>query len=189
MSEKEDSGVFLFIGGGVVLIGLSVMVLKAIQAFFDELTKSIRAFENTVVSFVPMLLHILEVVGLVSAIIAAAVGGVYFTYKYIRLVKRATELREYVECELNIRLLKIHTELSVNCASEAFALNTKMSHVQRKLEESLKPPTPISPSPLVVSTTPHIAATTNDAGNYENTTQGDETPDAECAPIPASQPY
>jgi hypothetical protein len=101
MSDNNNNhGPEMVIGGSLLALFFAMFIIKALKQFFLELGQAFEAFGHMTGSFVFMLWNILQVVFLVSLIIASVVAAVYFTIKYWQMVTDGTALREWVQSSM-----------------------------------------------------------------------------------------
>jgi hypothetical protein len=182
--EDRNGGAIIAIGGLLTIVFLGIWVLRFLRGLFIELGKTFDAFGNMAASGLSMLGNVALAAFLIALIIGSVVAAVYFTYKYIMIVKRATEIKELVErrlhesaCELDAAFQEFRSEVS-----------GQIRRMDLQLTEALKEPDPVPLLPVAqresaeVTPTNEVPATSN--VNVEAPSQS-----AADAEPPVSQPY
>jgi predicted membrane protein len=179
--EDRDSGLILAIGGMASVVILGLWALKFLRSLFKELTKTFDAFGTLAASSFSMLGNALVAALLIAGIIATVVAAVYFTYKYIMMVKRATEIRESVESSLN----KTKWEMTEAFHGFRSEVEREIDRMNRELTEALKEPEPVPllPTAKADEEKPALIETSSDPSIVESAEE-----DSEIEP-PISQPY
>src|SRR4051794_6169864 len=91
--EDRNGGAIMAIGGVITVVIVGMWAMKFVQALFLQLSKTADAFAVMVTSVAGALWALAQVTMLGSLIIGSVIAAVYFTYKYILMVKRGTELQ------------------------------------------------------------------------------------------------
>lgn len=95
MNDSND-GSIMFFGGAIAVIAIGALCLKFIKAFFLELSRTFNAFGKMATSFAGTLWGVAQVAFFAALIVGAIVAAIYFTYKYIQMVRRATDVQNTV---------------------------------------------------------------------------------------------
>ncbi len=190
--EGSDNGAAMFFGGVIGVIALVAFVLKALKGMFIEVAAAFEAFSNAAVASFTALFRGLEVAALVAAIIALPIAAIYFTYRYYLMVKKGTDLKRYVETELDARFTDFRATTEKEFLLQAQDLRWQMNRVQGKLDELLKPATatPV-PVPIEESAAPEPSddATELLEGESLDEEATAEDHDEHARPMTASQPF
>ncbi len=96
MNEPE-----LMIGALFTIVILFSVLIKAIEAFFTQAAATFTAFGVMAASFVGMLIGIAKFTFWIAAIGASVAAAIYFSYRYFRMVRRATDLIQEFEARSN----------------------------------------------------------------------------------------
>jgi len=137
-SNNDDSsfaGVSLF-GGAILVVAIGGIFLRHLEAMFEQVQKTFAAFGVMAHSAFGMLWWAGLVILTVAGIITAVVCAVYFAAKYIKLVRKATELQEAFAtktAELEASVKQSRTQIIDEVRSSIAWMNSR-------LEEALKEP-------------------------------------------------
>lgn len=181
--EDRNGGAIMAIGGVLSIVILGAWVASIIKGVFIELGKTLDAFGVMMHSFVGFLWAMAQVAFLASLIVASVVAAIYFTYKYILMVKRATAIQQNVSAQLNSHGYELSEKLQ---AFEA-RVEGRLNYMGRALDEALKEP---EAAPVIAQVTPTQALLPSNVGeDFEardltvttepvvTTNQGDLVPD------------
>ncbi len=186
-NDDNNSPPFLFLGGAIAIAAIAGIALKAIETFLRQLSASFDAFGHAVSSFFPMLLKILEMVGLVAAITFATVAAVYFSIKYIKLVSEAMDLRKYLRNQLKIRFDDFREHVEKEYIDQVSQLILKVEMLEGRLTEFMKPASATSPITAAIT---EAAPSTNEEHENLDEKYDEEDPAANTAPeYPISNHY
>lgn len=157
MSDSNNNNTNVFAGGIILVVVVIGFLLKAIEKIMIQVSLTADAVGMAAQSFTTMALKIALVLGLVAAGLACGYAAICFTYKYYKLVKRATDLQADVDRKL--------TDFSnqVNSSLKDFRIETRfdLNQMSRKLSEALDKPTIAPEVPLetaVVATSESLEA-------------------------------
>jgi len=128
----SDSDGTLALGGGILLMFLGSLFFKWMTGLFNELGIAFVAFATMTESFISMAWHLFEIV----AFISGAIGLIYFTFKFFKMIDRATE----IEKSVREMLTEFEKEIEVSIISTTRALIEKVDDLDLRLNEALKRP-------------------------------------------------
>jgi hypothetical protein len=131
MDDDKSPGA-IFGGGVIIFIILCFVFMKAVQKLFIEMGKTFDIFAVMAKSLFVLLWQLAIDVGL----IAAAVAAIYFTYRYIRLVRSATDLKKVLEQ----RHWKFHEDMASQFSTFRDEIEERVFVSERKLAEFFEPP-------------------------------------------------
>lgn len=173
-NDNDSSSAPMMMIGALLLITFFFTVLvKAMKQFFIELGQSFEAFGNMTGSFIFMLWNILQVVFLVSLIIAALVCAVYFTIKYYQMVKEGTELREWVNNSMNE--FEARTQQGLEQLDRS--LERKVQYLDERLTKALEKPEIAPPMDQVKAVSISDETNSDDVTNDKSAGNNDSQPD------------
>lgn len=135
MEDRNGAGI-MAIGGLVTVVILGMWVMKFIQEMFIQLGKTFDAFAAMVTSVIGSLWALTQVVLLGSLILGSVAAAIYFTYRYVLMVKRGTAIQENVTSQLHDFSYALDDKLQ-KFQSKVESRLTSMSHT---LQEALKEP-------------------------------------------------
>ena len=184
--KSDDGGPILLFGGVAVVIAMGSIAFKAMERFFNQLSNTIDAFGKVVSSFFPMLLNVLEIVGLVAVIILVAVAGVYFTVRYVRMVRRATAIQAYVDEALNRSQDQFFTKIEKEVVSKIDRLTQRTQVIEFQIAKLLKPVTLGTP---IQSSTKPSEQNISQIGPDPLPFTREKVSSTQEVQIPVSQPY
>lgn len=142
--DRNDSGA-LYAGGGVVIVVVLVACLKTIKALFIELGKTFDALALMAQSLIALLYQFAIDIGL----IACAVAAIYFTYRYVKMVKQATALREEVDRKLSQFDFDFRSTLESSLSECQKSVSAQVLRMEYQLREALKEPE-VAPTPVAI---------------------------------------
>lgn len=173
MSHHDDHNGTWYFGGAVVAVLMLGFLVKILKALFIELTLMFSAIGKMAASFITMAWYVAQVAGLISIAVLVIYAAWYFSLKYHRMVKRGTELKEYVEARLLEAESKLEESLSEFKQQSYFELQQMRSELDLALKKS-----EVIPQPLSTEANQHfdqedncLAATNSDSLNNEMTIQ------------------
>lgn len=174
MSHHDDHNGTWYFGGAVVAVLMLGFLVKILKALFMELALVFSAIAKMAASFITMAWYVAQVLGLISIAVLVIYATWYFSLKYYRMVKRGTELKEYVEA----RLLEAESKLTESLSEFKRQTRFEIQQMQSELDQALKK-SEVTPQPLnteVVPQTPNhedncLAAANSDSLNNEMTIQ------------------
>lgn len=174
MSHNDDHNGTLYFGGAVVAVLMLGFLVKIIKALFMELALVFTAIGKMASAFITMAWYVAQVAGLLALAVLAIYAAWYFSLKYYRMVKRGTELKEYVETRLLESESTLEASLSEFKKQTRFELQQMRSELDQALKKSEVTPQPLSTE--VIQQTPNqedndLAATNSDSLNNEMTIQ------------------
>lgn len=180
--EDRNGGAILAIGAVLTVVLLGMWALKFLQKLFMQLGRTFDAFGTMAASGLSMLGNVLLDVLLVAAIIGTVVAAVYFTYRYVMLVRRATDLQEMVDRRL------YQSEYNLNQALTEFRrhVGANIDRMNRVLVEALKEPEPVPELQSRENETREVASSPRELSHANNQESQQTDPDSEP---PISQPY
>jgi hypothetical protein len=132
--ERNDTGGVIFAGGAVIVVVILGLCLKLIKALFLELGRTFDAFSLMAQSLLELLFHF----AIDASLIACVVAAIYFTYRYILMVNKATALQRAVDQ----RLRDFSYELDMKYREFKAGVESKVRYLERELHEALKEPEP-----------------------------------------------
>ncbi len=141
-SQNEGPGV-TYLAGGLIAIVVLMMIVKAINQFLIGLSVALDNFGKMMGSLVFTLWNTFEVVALVAMILGAAVGGVYFVYRYCLAVRELTGNRQWLTSRLQEVAYGMETRSEAteqkfhDRVDDAFR---RIGHLDARLTEALKKP-------------------------------------------------
>ena len=148
--EDRSGGAVLAIGGVITVVILGMWAMKFIRALFLQITKTADAFAAMVTSVVGSLWALAQIAFLGSLAVGCVVAAVYFTYKYILMVKRGTELQAAVSRQMG----EFRNSLTEQLHGFQSEVEARVDGIRRALNEALKEPDPVPVQ--VVATQPDI---------------------------------
>lgn len=173
--NNNDSGGLVFLGGAIGVAAIGAMALKALEQVFHQLSRTFDAFGHTVGSFFPMLFNILAVTGLVAGGILIVVAAFYFATRYIKLVRRATDIVARADLQTTETLARFTEDVEQRFIQKVEYIDFRVGRVEEKLNELL---TPATPAPIAEP----VALLVNESS--PEVTQPQEAPQ-----VSVSQPY
>ncbi len=167
MNDNNNKG-NLFAGGIILVVVVIGLLLKAIEKIMIQVSLTADAVGLAAQSFLMMALKIGLVLSLIGIGIGAVYATIYFSYRYYKMVKRATDL----QAEVDRRLIDFSNQ--VNSILKDFRNDTKfdLNQMSRKLSEALDKPKiapEIPPETAVVASSEPLDALT--APNDQNQAQ------------------
>lgn len=174
MSHHDDHNGTWYFGGAVVAVLMLGFLVKILKALFMELALVFSAIAKMAASFITMAWYIAQVVGLLALAVLVIYAAWYFSLKYYRMVKRGTELKEYVEA----RLLEAESKLEESLSEFKRQAHFEIQQMQSELDQALKK-SKVTPQPLsteAIQQTPNqedngLAVADSDSLNNEMTIQ------------------
>ena len=164
MSNDNDSGGIAAIGGVLAVVVLFGVLMKILHGVFIQLTKTFNAFTGVVSSFFGSLWSIAEMTILCSLIVGSVIAAIYFTYKYILLVKRAAEVQKAVTEQL------ANLKYEIGDAQRDFEerVEIKLNSLSHNLNEALKKPEVLPTSEILAESSEE--SQTSDASSEQKET-------------------
>lgn len=146
--NQNNNNTNVFAGGIILVIVVIGLAMKAIEKLMIQISLTADAVGMAAQSFTMMALKIGLVLGLVAIGLACIYATIYFTYRYYKLVKRATDL----QAEVDRRLTDFSNQ--VNSILKDFRNDTKfdLNQMSRKLSEALDKPKIAPEIPLEMAT-------------------------------------
>lgn len=181
--EDRNGGAILAIGGVLTVVFLGIWALRFLRALFEELGKTFEAFGNMAASGLSMLGNAALVVALIAVIVGSIIAAVYFTYKYVMLVRRATDIQEMV----NRRLYESAHEVQESFRQFRVEVNGQIRYLDRQLTEALKEPDPVPLLQPAKSEPANVVSASSATAESEGSIHA--TPAAADLEPPVSQPY
>ena len=140
----------MFAGGIVLVIVLVGLAVKAIEKLMIQISLTADAVGKAAQSFTGMALKIGLVLGLIAIGLACLYAAIYFSYRYYKMVRQATDL----QAEVDRRLTDFSNQ--VNSILKDFRNETRfdLNQMSQKLSEALDKPTiapEMLPEPAVVA--------------------------------------
>lgn len=172
MSHNDDHNGTLYFGGAVVAVLMLGFLVKIIKALFIELALVFSAIAKMAASFITMAWYVAQVAGLLALAVLAIYAAWYFSLKYYCMVKRGTELKEYIETRLLESESKLEESLTEFKRQTRFEIQQMRSELDLALKKSEVTPQPLSTE--VVQKTPNQddnGLTVADSNNNEMTIQ------------------
>ena len=173
MQGNDSSGPM---AGAVLGLIVLYFIVKAMKKVFIEVGHMFDAFGDFLRSFVLGLWHFAEVAFFVSLGLGSVAVAIYFTHKYVRMVKRATEIQKGVRMDLDDCKTTVRSEvgaLSEGVARTQDQLNRQIRLLEMRLEEALKAPEvkpePQKPvSPATAAAPPTRPGGSRNCGHWRN---------------------
>lgn len=162
-SNNNDSGT-MFAGGIIVVIIVIMFSLKAIEKIMVQLSKTFNAFGSAMASFGQMAFNVLLVLALLAAAIGCVYAAVYFTYRYYKMVKAGTDLKQL----LDERFFDLDQKLFSELRAKQSDFDYRIRLMEKKLKSALDRPELTPPAKVQLPTTPaaadlNVAAKTTDS--------------------------
>lgn len=148
--DRNDSGGVMFAGGAVVLIVVLVACLKVIKEFFIAMGKTFDALALMLQSLVGLFIHL----AIDAALLGAAIGAIYFTYRYVRMVRRGTDLKR----EVDLKMMEFESLLDSKFSAFTERTDARVRYLERELYEALKEPEVAPPPPAIATATIQLPA-------------------------------
>jgi hypothetical protein len=133
--EKNDSGL-MFAGGAVVIIIVFAACLKALKALFIELTQVADAFSKLMASFLMGLWSFAQMAFLVGLGVGSVIAAVYFTYRYVKMVREGTALRE----QMRLKVSEMEAKFDSDFAAFENHVRGQVQKLEERLSEALRKP-------------------------------------------------
>jgi len=190
-NDTEDNAGIMFIGGILAIVILGGVVLKALGELFNQLAVTLNSFAHMVVSFSVLVLAVLRVAGVVAIIGGVIVMSIYFTYKYVMMVKRGSELKKYVNERLDTDLGAFRIELTDSFFKKVDGLSHRVGCLDNDVAKLKAPPAPIAPLPAEPTGVPE-GGTVPTNGNGASVPQDPAKQgqiEAVPAPLDVTNPY
>jgi hypothetical protein len=146
--EDRNGGAIMAIGGVITVVIIAMWAMKFVQAMFIQLGKTCDAFAVMVTSVVGSLWALAQVAMLGSLIVGSVVAAAYFTYKYILMVKRGTELQKAVASQIS----ELRHTVSEQLHDFRTDIENKVNGMRMDLNEALKEPDAVP----VIATQPSV---------------------------------
>lgn len=134
--SQNNNNTNVFAGGIVLIVVVIGLLLKAIEKLMIQVSLTADAVGMAAQSFLMMALKIALVLGLIAIGLACIYAAINFSYRYYKMVKRATDL----QAEVDRRLTDFSDQ--VNSILKDFRNDTKsdLNQMSRKLSEALDKP-------------------------------------------------
>lgn len=142
-SNNNDSGT-MFAGGIIVVIIVIMFSLKAIEKIMVQLSKTFNAFGSAMASFGQMAFNVLLVLALLAAAIGCVYAAVYFTYRYYKMVKAGTDLKQL----LAERFFDLDQKLFLELRAKQSDFDYRIRLMEKKLKSALDRPELTPPGKL-----------------------------------------
>lgn len=169
MSHNDDRNGTLYFGGAVVAVLILGFLVKITKALFMELALVFTAIGKMASAFITMAWYVAQVAGLLALAVLAIYTAWYFSLKYYRMVKRGTELREYIETRLSENECILESSLAEFKKQTRFEIQQMRSELDQALKKSEVVPTEGNQQP--VSNQADNSLTVSDSNNNETTIQ------------------
>lgn len=172
MSHNDDHNGTLYFGGAVVAVLMLGFLVKIIKALFIELALVFTAIGKMAAAFITMAWYVTQVIGLLALAVLAIYAAWYFSLKYYRMVKRGTELKEFIETRLLESESKLEESLTEFKRQTRFEIQQMRSELDLALKKAEVTPQPLSTE--VIQQTPNKddnSLTVADSINNEMTIQ------------------
>lgn len=142
--SQNNNNANMFAGGIVLVIVLVGLAVKAIEKLMIQISLTADAVGKAAQSFTMMALKIGLILGLIAIGLASLYAAIYFSYRYYKMVRRATDL----QAEVDRRLTDFSNQ--VNSILKDFRSETRfdLNQMSQKLSEALDQPT-IAPEMLL----------------------------------------
>lgn len=167
MNDSND-GSIMFLGGAIAVIAIGALCLKFLRSLFLELTRTFDAFGKMATSFAGTLWGVAQVAFFAALIVGAIVAAIYFTYKYIQMVRRATDVQNTIRESID------HYQYKMQEAMREFRVSTdrRIQLMEYELRKAL--------SARAESALPQIEGAAS-AANKETTAEGEPNAHAEIS--------
>ena len=147
-SNNNDSGT-MFAGGIIVVIIVIMFSLKAIEKIMVQLSKTFNAFGSAMASFGQMAFNVLLVLVLIAVAVGCIYAAVYFTYRYYKMVKAGTDLKQL----LDERFFDLDQKLFSELRAKQSDFDDRIRLMEKKLKAALDrpeltPPTKVPTLPV-----------------------------------------
>lgn len=134
MSHNDDHNGTLYFGGAVVAVLMLGFLVKILNALFMELALVFTAIGKMASAFITMAWYVAQVAGLLALAVLAIYAAWYFSLNYYRMVKRGTELKEYIET----RLLESESTLDASLTEFKKQTRFEIQQMRSELDQALK---------------------------------------------------
>lgn len=139
--HDDDNKIVMFFGAAFTAIVIGGFILSSMKNLFIELKKTFDAFGDLVGSTFFMMWNVAQFVLLLGLIVGGIVVSVYFTYKYVQMLKGATALKK----EMAESLHDFKVDVDHRLESEIKRLNQSLRQLNDRLTDALEKPE-IAPS-------------------------------------------
>ena len=148
--SQNNNNTNVFAGGIILIVVVIGFLLKAIEKLMIQVSQTADAVGMAAQSFLMMALKIALVLGLIAIGLACIYAAIYFSYRYYKMVRRATDL----QAEIDRRLTDFSNQM--NSILKDFRSETRfdLNQMSQKLSEALDKPTiapEMLPEPAVVA--------------------------------------
>jgi hypothetical protein len=133
---NDDNHSTMFFGGIIVVIVIGMVCLKAIKALFLEMGRTFDAFGIMASSFLGALWGAAQMAFLGALILGSVAAGIYFTYRYIQMVRQATDIQRAVGNSIDHFQYKMAEELQEFRTDMNRRIKTVEFELHQALEES-----------------------------------------------------
>ncbi len=147
MNDNDNSNFVPVLGGLLVVIVLGALAIKALKELFHQLAITFDAWSAMMGSFFTMTWEIFKITVLIAGMGGVIVGAIWCTWKYVQLVRRATDIVARA-CDRMNEIVREFTEHTLEPMDERLSdVEWKLKLAEQKIEQLLKPPTPM-PEPV-----------------------------------------
>jgi hypothetical protein len=181
--EDRNGGAIIAIGGVITVVVLAMWAMRFIHKLFLQIAKTADAFAAMVSSVAGSLWALAQIAFLVSLAVGCVVAAVYFTYKYILMVKRGTELQATVARQLD----ELQYSVSKQLQSFQSEVENRVEAMHRVLNEALKEPDLVPVQVVATQPTVELLPPGPDAATSESDPSNQGDPDAAMSAV--SNPF
>lgn len=176
MNNNNDSGILIFVGGVIAVCAIFAVVIKALQHVFAEIGRLLEAFAFMATGFIHAVWAVTQIVGLIAIAVFVVAASVYFTYKYVKMVKRGTEIVEEVQLRMNSLYYQVQRDNKILKDD----LERQVEFLEARLDKALKAPEAAPPAQVPLLEPPTnkddcAAAADNDQSAQETTGNNENT--------------
>lgn len=140
---KDDNHSSIFFGGIFAVIAIVVICLKAIEALFIEMGRTFYAFEIMAKSFVGAMWGAAQIAFFGALILSSIAAGIYFTYRYVQMVRNATEIQRTVDVAIH----HFQNQMEESLHEFRSHISYRMEAVEHELQQALAVRTAVTMPP------------------------------------------
>ena len=133
---KNNDNASVFAGGVIVLVVVIWLALRAIESLMNQARITFDAAGMAAQSFSLMALKIGMVLGLIAMGFACIFAAIYFSYRYFKIVRRATDL----QAEVNRKLTEFSNQMNSILKDYRDDTRFDLNEMSQKLSEALDKP-------------------------------------------------
>lgn len=177
---KNNDNASVFAGGVIVLVVVIGLALKAIESLMNQARITFDAAGMAAQSFSMMALKIGLVLGLIAMGLACIFAVIYFSYRYFKLVRRATDL----QAEVNRKLTDFSNQMNSILKDYRDDTRFDLNEMSQKLNDALDKP---KIAPEIVLETAMVAVSA--PSDHSATVEDQNPPQNQMSPQNVTNPF